>query len=148
MENINTSAGKPYRNRLPEGITLQVFRGSEIIFQSSGHWLHPLFEFEDFLILHGINDRSALTLHDSVDGRAAAFLTCRLGIKTVHSDTMSRLACSIFETYKVNYSCNTLVDRILCKTEELITDDMTCRQVYLMLCSRAGVKPKTSQTQL
>ena len=37
-----------YLDSLPKGISLQVFSNDELIFSSSGKWLNPLFELENF----------------------------------------------------------------------------------------------------
>jgi len=59
-----------YLDRLPEGISLQVFNGENLIFESSGKWLHPLFDFEEFLKTYE-GPRNDLRSHDSAIGKAA-----------------------------------------------------------------------------
>lgn len=126
-----------YTQDLSNGHTLEVFVGDEEVFTSSGHWLHPLFELEDFLKEHKL-DTSSLSLHDSVQGRAAASLTVRLGIKRVKSNILSSLALEVYKKAGVKIEYENLVPKITCKTEELITDSMSEEEIYSLLCQRAN----------
>ncbi len=121
---------------LSDNHTLEVFVEDEAVFTSSGHWLHPLFELEDF-IKATKPDVSCLSLHDSVQGRAAASLTVRMGIKKVKSNLLSALALGVYKKAGVSVIYDTLVPRIACRTEELITDSMTEDEIYEMLRQRA-----------
>ncbi|MCF0237556.1 MAG: DUF1893 domain-containing protein [Sphaerochaetaceae bacterium] len=121
---------------LSDNHSLELFYKGQMVFSSKGHWLHPLFELENFLNMNWYN-REELYLHDSVSGRAAAILTCRLGIKHVTSDLGSALARTVFEKNNVQWQCLKEVPKILCKTETLIEDSMTVEEVYSMLLERA-----------
>lgn len=126
-----------YKQALSENHTLEVFNKDEAVFTSSGHWLHPLFELEDFIRENKL-DSSSLSLHDSIQGRAAACLTVRLGIKNVKCNILSALALDVYKKAGASVSYDTLVPRILCKTEDLITDSMTEDEIYTLLCQRAN----------
>ena len=52
------------------------------VFTSTGKWLHPLFELEDYLVEHGLEPGN-LILQDKIIGKAAALLIHRLGFCTV-----------------------------------------------------------------
>lgn len=117
---------------------LEVFQAQELVFSSSSKWLYPLFELEDFLHQHSEISACNLRLHDTVQGRAAAVLTYRLGIKTVEADTMSSLAANFLKSKDISFSYRNLIPKILCATEDLITDTMSVEEVYSMLCKRAG----------
>lgn len=124
-----------YEEKLPEGISLRLYSGNELIFENGGKWLHPLFAAEDFLSGRTFTD---LRLHDTVSGTAAAFLAARLGIERVHADMASTGALAVYEHFGIKASFGTLVDRILCRTEELFTPDSDPDEVYAELSVRAG----------
>lgn len=121
---------------LSDNHTLEVFIEEEAVFTSSEHWLHPLFDLEDFIKANK-PDVSSLSLHDSVQGRAAASLTVRMGITKVKSNLLSTLALEVYKKAGVSVIYDSLVPRIACKTEELITDSMTEDEIYEMLRQRA-----------
>ncbi len=125
-----------YKRALKEGLSLELYDGEELIFQSSGKWLYPLFEVESFLDGRSA-DLSSLSLHDHIDGKAAAMLTVHLGIRRVHSDILSEGALDIFTKYGVDISYDTLVEKIQCMTEALIGEDMSPGDAYKMLYERA-----------
>lgn len=108
-----------YLDKLAEGHTLEVFDGEKLIFSSSGHWLHPLFQLMDFL--KGYEVRESLSLHDSISGTAAAVLTTLSGVKRVNADMASEGALEVYRAHGVQCSYSALVDRIQCVTETLIS---------------------------
>jgi zinc transport system ATP-binding protein len=117
--------------------TLEVYLGEELVFHSDGKWLYPLFELEEFLA--GANLPAAqLTVKDKIVGRAAALLEVRLGVGRVVAGTMSELGRRALERYNVEHEYGTLVERILCKTEELLDDEYDPERAYEMLKARAG----------
>ena len=123
---------------LKEGVSLQLSdRNNEIIFQSSGKWLYPLFEVEDFLHETG-KKAEGLFLHDRIAGRAAASLIVLMGFKSCFIDTVSGYALEVFKEHSVDCSYELLVEKIECCTEDLITADMSLSDVYRMLRKRAG----------
>ena len=128
-----------YLDKLKSGNSLELYRDNsdEPIFTSSSHWLHPLFEVEEFLNQNPF-ERSALSLHDTVSGFAAAALTLRLGIKRVNADLMSKGALKLYEKYGATYHYEHLIDKIQCATESLLNDSMTLEECYLILKKRAG----------
>ena len=109
----------------------------EVIFSSDQHWLYPLFELEDFLVL---NDLAAedLYLSDKIAGKAAACLIVRLGIKKCHIELLSERAIPVFKANGIEFTFDNLVDHIQCRTEDLITDQMSNDDAYLFLRKRAG----------
>jgi hypothetical protein len=119
-----------------ENSTLRIIRDGHLIFQSDRRWLMPLFDFEDFLSDHP-QDTAALEFHDKVIGKAAALLMIRLGAASVHGDVMSRQACGILESRAIPYTCQTLVDRIDCQTEEVLLDIDDPEIAYNLLAERA-----------
>jgi zinc transport system ATP-binding protein len=116
--------------------TLQVFSGETLIFFSDGKWLYPLFELEDFLA-NADWEPTTLTARDKIVGRAAALLLIRLGIRDVCAETMSKLGREALEKYGVKYEHDTLVDRIVCRTEEILVDEFDPERAYAMLKQRA-----------
>lgn len=112
--------------------TLRVFADGKQVFSSYGRWLHPLFELEDFLAAESYGPER-LTIEDKVIGRAAAFLMVRMGFRTVHGHTMSRLAQEVFEARGVAYTFGTLIERIGCRTESLLADVEEAEQAYALV---------------
>lgn len=120
---------------LPEGVSLQVLDGEKVVFTSSGKWLYPLLDLEEFLAVEKL-DAKELFLHDQITGRAAAALTIRLGFVRVKSHLLSRLAEELYQNYQVTYYYDTRVDRILCQTENIIDDSMSLSEIYQLIQSR------------
>ena len=116
--------------------TLEVFAGETLIFCSNGKWLYPLFELEDFLVTANY-DPATLTLRDKITGKAAALLVIRLGIRDVRAGIMSKLGKEALEKYDVKYKHDTLVDRIDCRTEEILVNELDPEKAYVMLRQRA-----------
>ncbi len=131
--NMNSS-----RALLKEGVSLQLYnKDNETIFESAGKWLYPLFEVEDYLHAMALN-AAEIFLHDRIAGRAAASLIARMGFRHCFIDTISRPALEVFERFTVKCGYNLLVDKIECRTEDLITSEMEIDSVYRMLRQRAG----------
>jgi zinc transport system ATP-binding protein len=108
-----------------------------IIFTSDSHWLHPLFEFNDFLSGKDIPAQD-LFLYDKIAGKAAACMIVCLGIKKCHIELISERAVPVFEKAGITYTFDKIVEHIDCRTEYLITDDMSVDDVWLFLRKRAG----------
>lgn len=117
--------------------SLTVTRGDTVVFSRHGSWLHPLFELEAFLLERRI-DATGLTLTDKIIGKAAAMLIVGMGFKTVHGRLMSTPAADFFTAHGVRYTHDTLVERIACRTEELLAEIDEIEPARLMLYGRAG----------
>ena len=117
--------------------SLELYHKNELLFSSSSSWLHPLFELEDFLTSTSISPKE-LKLIDKVTGRAAALLFCRMGIPQLHSEILSQRAVPILEKERIQYTFTTLVDRIDCKTEEILAETTDKAAAYGILAARAG----------
>lgn len=123
--------------KLPEGISLEVLDGAQqVIFSSTGKWLHPLLEAEQYLRDEKVNPTS-LYLHDRIAGRAAAALTVHIGFAGVHINLMSRLAQDVYATYHIPYCADQVVDQIQCQTEHIIHDSMSISAIYDLITERA-----------
>lgn len=116
--------------------SLTVFVGDQVIFQSDGKWLYPLFDLEDHLKSHPY-DMKQTYIHDKVVGKAAALLMVRLGVGQVHGVLMSDLASQVFETWGVPYSYDQRVERIDCQTEAILQEISDPEIAYNILCARA-----------
>jgi hypothetical protein len=125
------------KRELAEHLSLEVldFDGN-IIYESSGKWLHPLLDLEKFLKENSL-DTSKLILHDRIAGRAAASLAVLMNFKYIKLSLASSLALEIYKKYDVYYKADKIVERILCKTEELISSDMSLVEVYDFINQRA-----------
>lgn len=117
-------------------VSLELVSGGRRVFESRGRWLHPLLELEEFLALRPL-DRSTLELRDKIVGRAAALLIVRLGIPRVHAGILSRCGEAVFRERGVRYSFDTLVDRIACRTEELLRDVSDPEDAHAIVVERA-----------
>jgi len=123
--------------------TLEAFSGETLIFHSDGKWLYPLFELENFLATTDY-EPAHLVVKDKIVGRAAALLLIRLGVGYVIAGIMSRPGKEALEKYEVKYEYERLVDRIACRTEELLIDESDPQKAYAMLKERAGLSRSSS----
>jgi zinc transport system ATP-binding protein len=125
---------------LPPPLTMRLYAGAEVIFSSEKHWLHPLFELENFFSQSG-RDPARTCLVDRVTGRAAAFLVVRLGIRGLRTLVLSRRAIPVLERYGVHYRCREETDRVLCATEDLLADTQDPEAAWSLLQQRrAGIR--------
>ena len=130
----------PYLEPLPPSTSLQIFNSNKLIFSSPGKWLHPLFEFGDFLKTYK-GDVSDLSSHDSAIGKAAAVLSIRFGIKKIHANLISDIALNYINEKKkggtnIEVHYDKKIDKLKCMTEkeyEPITDE---EEIYQRLCVR------------
>lgn len=128
-----------YLSPLQDGCTLAVFDNDSLVFSSKGRWLHPLFELEGFLKNYK-GKRDNLSLHDTVQGRAAAALTLYLGITHVNVDLISNPALELYERNNVvDVTFREQIERILCCTEDLITPSMSINDIYRFLRKKANL---------
>lgn len=114
--------------------TLEVFFNDELIFHSDGKWLYPLFELEVFLEQNKYNPE-LLIIRDKIVGRAAALLQLRLGFKSIRAGIMSQLAKELFDHFQIDYGYDLLVDRIQCRTEELLQYEYDPNRSYEIISS-------------
>jgi ABC-type Mn2+/Zn2+ transport system ATPase subunit len=117
--------------------SLIVTLNDRLVFTSDEHWLHPLFELEDFLINEKI-PVNELSLSDKIAGKAAACLIVRLGFRKCHIGLLSERAFPVFKAYNVDFTYDQIVEHIQCRTEDLINDKMTIDEAWLFLRKRAG----------
>lgn len=117
--------------------SMQVLLDDQVLFTSTGKWLYPLFDLEDYLQEHPGLLKNA-TVWDKVIGKAAALLILRMGGNRIHGVLMSELAAKTLEKAGVAHSFDTLVPQIDCQTEELLKDIVDPDEAYDILCKRAG----------
>ena len=103
-----------------ETASLQVLNDDQVVFESHGSWLHPLFELENFLKSTDL-DAATLRLRDKIIGKAAALLIHRLGFRHVHAGIISKPACEVFTAAGIVYTYDTAVDLIECATERILS---------------------------
>lgn len=140
------SEAKLFRNPLKNGTTLEIYDENSLIFESSGKWLYPLFEFEDFLKTFSGNMNN-LSAHDTAIGKAAAVLMIRMNIKHINANLISELALNYIDFYnskiaksekeKVEIFYEKKVHRLLCATEELLSKLSSSDEMYFLLRQRA-----------
>ncbi len=117
--------------------SMQVLLDDQVLFSSTGKWLYPLFDLEDYLQEHPGLLKNA-TVWDKVIGKAAALLILRMGGSRIHGVLMSELAAKLLDKAGVAHSFDTLVPQIDCQTEELLKDIVDPDEAYDILCKRAG----------
>lgn len=117
---------------------LKIFSSDTQIFYSESKWLHPIFEFEEFLKTYD-GPRTNLSAWDSAIGKAAAVLLVRLGVKQIHGEIVSNLAVKyIAQTLgEGKLTWDTLVDRLMCQTENQLENLTDSDEMYYLLRQRA-----------
>ncbi len=116
--------------------TLKLFHNSTVIFTSTKKWLYPLFDLESFLkdyLTHHPEATSDLYLEDKIVGKASAFLIVYMGIPKVHAHILSSYGKKVFETYSIQYTYDTLIERVSCKTEELLKNVRAPKEAYRII---------------
>lgn len=119
--------------------SLQVLDDDRTVFSSFGKWLHPLFEFEEWLKKQDI-DPGDLTLCDNIVGKAAALLIVRLEIRRVKAGVLSRLGEGVLKRHEVLYSCDEMVEKVLCRTEQELLEVEDPQEAYRILSERIREK--------
>jgi hypothetical protein len=112
--------------------TLEVYLADKLLFHSDGKWLHPLLELEKFLSNKDY-DRSLLLVKDKIVGRAAALLLIYLGIQNVNADILSLPGKNVLEKYRIKYEYKEIVDRIQCRTEEMLKNEFDPNDAYKLI---------------
>ena len=118
-------------------ITLQVIQDGKVLFQSEKRWLLPLFDLEDYITRHPV-EMPLVEVHDKVIGKAAALLIVRIGAGSAHADVISKLARAVFDQASIPYIFSTLVEKIDCHTEEILSEIDDPDTAYHILRKRAG----------
>lgn len=118
-------------------ITMQVMENEQVIFQSEKRWIHPLLDLDAYISRNDL-DLSNAEIHDKVVGKAAALLILRFGVRVIHTNVISKLACEVFDQNSLAYFYTTLVDRIDCKTEVLLHDIHDPEEAYRILVKLAS----------
>ncbi|HAH63858.1 MAG TPA: DUF1893 domain-containing protein [Treponema sp.] len=132
-----------WKSPLPDGVTLRVFSGAELIFSSAGKWLMPLFELEDFMQTYR-GPRENLSAHDTAVGKAAAVIMVRLGITRIHANLASELAENYIAALNrecsgrnVELAADRKVPELMCATEEQLGPMDDPDEMYRILRQRA-----------
>lgn len=117
---------------------LKIFDGDIQIFSSQSKWLHPIFEFENFLASY-TGPRNNFRAWDSAIGKAAALLLIRLGVKELHGELVSELAVKYVEQTlgQGKITWDTLVNRLMCQTENILENLTDTDEMYRILRQRA-----------
>lgn len=117
-------------------ISLAFLVDGQVLFSSTGKWLHPLFELEQFLKARQIS-ASTGEIRDKVVGRGSAFLMVRLGVRKAHAGLLSRLGKDVLERARVTLTWDTLIDEIQCSTEGILREVTDPEEAYPILAERA-----------
>lgn len=116
--------------------SLEVFFQNQLIFYNNRSWLHPLFELEVFLQEHEYNP-AELLVKDKIVGKAAALLMIYLNIGRIEAQLLSKVAKDTLEHFKIPFNYSKLVNRIKCRTEELLLNEFDVNKAYQLLWERA-----------
>lgn len=145
MKTTSESKFNLYKQPLPQNTTLAVYNNDTLIFSSFGKWLTPLFELEVFFSTY-TGPKDNLCIHDTAVGKAAAVLMFRMGIKHIYANLASRLAIQYIEEInknienpeeKLSIEYTSIVDRLLCATENQLEDLFNNDEMYRLLRLRA-----------
>jgi zinc transport system ATP-binding protein len=117
--------------------TLELTIDGQSLFSSSGKWLHPLFELEQFLKTQRV-DPARTHVRDKIIGRGSAFLLVGLGIRRVHAGVLSRLGKDVLDRAGAVCTWDELVDTIQCRTEGLLRDTTDPHEAYRVLADLAA----------
>jgi hypothetical protein len=117
-------------------ISLAFLVDGQVLFSSTGKWLHPLFELEQFLKARQIS-ASTGEIRDKVVGRGSAFLMVRLGVRKAHAGLLSRLGKDVLERARVTLTWDTLIDEIQGSTEGILREVTDPEEAYPILAERA-----------
>ena len=118
-------------------VTLRVYHEKREVFTSTGKWLYPLLELEEFLRTCSYPPQS-LRLEDKIVGKAAALLFVRLGIREIKAGVLSKPGRAVLERHNLRYSAKQIVERIDCQTESLLAEVEDPEQAYRIVAARAG----------
>lgn len=121
---------------LINGTTLNVFNNDELIFQSSSSWLYPILEFEDFL-KNSEKKYTNLSAHDTAGGKAAAGLMIKLNVKKVNFNLISQGAKDLLENNNVITKYTKLINKLMCKTEDILEKENNIDIIYEKIKIRA-----------
>ena len=117
--------------------TLTAYHDGKPIFTSNGNWLYPLFELESYLAKQTFDPRE-IRVVDTIIGKAAAILLCRIGIGAVEAGILSKPGERVFKSREVDYTFGELVDLIACATEEILSPIDDFEEAYEILLARAN----------
>ena len=119
--------------------SLEVYHNSKLIFSSDQHWLHPLFELEEFLTQNQYTAGNLL-IKDKIIGRAAALLLVRLKVGEIIALTLSQPAEEVLQYYNIPYSCEKKIERVECATENILLNELDPEKAYQFIRSRIESK--------
>jgi len=133
---MSLSEGSSWSKLGAEEQTLQVYNEDTLMYSSDRNWLYPLLDFEIFLqSIPG--DPSRMVVYDKVVGKAAALFLIHLGIRQVEAGILSEPGKLALERYQVRFSYHQLVERISCKTEEILLEEFDPQVAYDLVKTRA-----------
>ena len=124
--------------------SLEVHEAGRLIFASTGKWLYPLLELEEFLADNPAVDPATVRVKDKIVGRAAALLMVRMGLKQIHAALLSRLGLDALIGHGVDASYDTLVDQIQCQTEEILRNVADPDEAHRIIRKRAARSQEAS----
>ena len=116
--------------------SLEVYTEDKLIFKSDRNWVHPLFELEEFLKNNQYTPETLL-VKDKIVGKAAALILIYLNIGSIYAQILSEVAKDSLEHFNIPFKYEELVDRIKCKTEDLLLNELNPSTAYEMLKERA-----------
>ncbi len=94
-----------------------------------------MLELERFLLDSAVAAPEC-SLYDKLVGKAAALLLVRLGIRKLETDLLSDRAVPVLQAHRVSYRFGARVERLDCRTEELLADIDDPQQAHRLILAR------------
>ncbi|MBN1154024.1 DUF1893 domain-containing protein [candidate division KSB1 bacterium] len=121
---------------------LEVYYCDSLIFSSDGKWLHPLLELKMFLDGQQYDVRY-IEIRDKIIGKAAAMIIVHIGAASCYGEIISKRGLEVLDKHRVRYNYKTQVDRIQCKTEDMLEKISDPQEAYDLIADLAGLAAKS-----
>lgn len=109
------------------------------LFRSNAHWLHPVFELEQYLLYAESRahvDRANYVVYDKILGLGSAYLFLHLRLSVVLTTVGSIAGISLLKANDVCCLFDNKIDALECHTEELLAlkRNISVSEAYKLLC--------------
>lgn len=126
--------------------TLAAYLDGELVFESDGPWLYPLLELESSLRERGVAlPAKNLSTYDKVVGRAGALLSVRLGVTSIRTELLSRLAVPVLAAHGVAIDAVRTEERIFCATEDLLASVDDPQEAHRIIVARIEERRRSGE---
>lgn len=118
--------------------SLIAYHNQKAVFHSESRWLYPIFELVKFLKENNMKS-TEISVKDKIAGAAAAYLFVYLSVCKCRIHILSKKGKSILDKYHIPYTYDQLIERVDCKTEDIIHEHMKPEEAFHYLLNRAGL---------